>query len=387
MAVTRRQLLRRLGTGVIGVSVAPSIATAGTRTIGGASWSPPESGRPQGPISLHRNENAYGASRQAIAAVRQAALTLGQRTPNDERKQLREAIAARHRVPADHVVLSSGSSEILRSVVKLRSHGRLVAASPTSEWFATHCQGSNAEIVTVPLTHVYEHDLEAMLARIGSGPALVYICNPHNPTGTPTRPDALEAFVRKLPAATHVLIDEAYHHYVTPSVSYASWLDRSLDDARVIVTRSFSKIHGLAGLRIGYAVTAPETARRLRITELEDSMNVVSATAALAALNDGEHVQTSLARNTDDRQEFFNEANARMLRVIDSQTNFVMLNCDRPAAPIVEHFRKHNVVVPQPFTGFERYIRVSLGRPDDMRTFWRVWDLMPGGGHGHGKSI
>ena len=188
--------------------------------------------------------------------------------------------------------------------------------------------------------------------------------------------------MRKLPATTRVLIDEAYHHYVTPSAGYASWLDRSPADPRVIVTRSFSKIHGLAGLRIGYAVAVPETARLLRLHELEDSVNVVSAMAALIALNDDEHVRTSLARNADDRQEFFNEANARMLRVIDSQANFVMLNSGRPAAPIVEHFRKHNVVLPRPFAGFEHYIRVSLGTPEDMRTFWRVWDLMPGGGHG-----
>lgn len=349
---------------------------------------PAESG-PRKPISLSRNENAYGASRQAIAAMRQAATTLGQGKPGDERKQLREAVAALHRVPADHIALSSGSSEVLRSAVtdQLRSRGRIAAASPTSEWFAMHCQRSTAEIVTVPLTREYEHDLDAMLTRVGSGPALVYICNPHNPTGTPTDPDDLEAFVRKLPATTNVLIDEAYHHYVTPSAGYASWLDRSQADPRVIVTRSFSKIHGLAALRIGYAVAAPEAARRLGLSELEESVSVASAAAALAALKDTEHVRASLSRNTDDRQEFFNEANARMLRVIDSQANFVMLNCDRPAAPIVEHFRRHDVVVPSPFAGFERYVRVSMSTPENMRAFWRVWDLMPGGGHGHRKSI
>jgi histidinol-phosphate aminotransferase len=111
-------------------------------------------------------------------------------------------------------------------------------------------------------------------------------------------------------------------------------------------------------------------------------VSVVSATAALAALEDDNHVRTSLDRTQNDRQEFFNEANARMLRVIDSHANFVMLNCARPAAPVVEHFKKHDVVLPRPFAGFEHYVRVSLGTPDDMRTFWRVWDLMPGGGHG-----
>ena len=233
------------------------------------------------------------------------------------------------------------------------------------------------------MTKTYGHDLDAMLASIGAASTLVYICNPHNPMGTTTRPQDLEAFVRRLPATTRVLMDEAYHHYITPSADYASWLDRSGPaDPRVIVTRSFSKIHGLAGLRIGYAIAAPETSRVLRLRELDDSVSVVSARAALIALNDDEHVRTSMARTADDRQEFFNEANARMLRVIDSQTNFVMLNSGRPAAPTVQHLRKHNILVPPPFAGFEHYIRVSLGTPEDMRAFWRVWDLMPGGGHG-----
>ena len=126
----------------------------------------------------------------------------------------------------------------------------------------------------------------------------------------------------------------------------------------------------------------PETLRLLRLDELEDGVSVVSAMAARIALDDAEHVRTSLARNEDARQEFFNEANARMVRVIDSRTNFVMVNSGRPAAPVVEHFRKHNVVLPLPFAGFEHYIRVSLGTSEDMRAFWRIWDLMPGGGHG-----
>ena len=368
----------------MGAAVAPSMAGAVSPTVAGASWLPEETRALGGAIRLHRNENPHGASRQVIAAMRQAALTLADRYSTEETEQLRTAVAARHRVPADHVVVGCGSSEILRAAANmhLQSGGKLVAASPTFEWFTKHPQRSGTEIVTVPLAKDYAHDLDAMLARSGPGPTLVYICNPNNPTGTLTQPKDLEAFVRTLPATTCVLIDEAYHHYVSPTADYASWLDRSPVDPRVIVTRSFSKIHGLAGLRIGYAVAVPETARLLRLHELEESVNVVSARAALIALADDEHVRTSMARNADYRQEFFNEANARMLRVIDSKTNFVMVNSGRPAAPIVEHFRKHNLVLPLPFAGFEHYIRVSLGTPEDMRAFWRVWDLMPGGGHG-----
>jgi histidinol-phosphate aminotransferase len=174
-----------------------------------------------------------------------------------------------------------------------------------------------------------------------------------------------------------VLVDEAYHHYVGDSADYASFIDRRVDDSRVIVTRSFSKIYGLAGLRVGYAVAAAHTAGVLAPRTLSDGVNVVAARAAAAALDDTEYVRTSVNRNTDDRQEFFNQATARMLRP-DSVTNFVMLDTGRGAVEVVEHFRNHGILVSGPFQGFDQNIRVSLGTPRDMREFWRVWDLIIG---------
>jgi histidinol-phosphate aminotransferase len=124
-------------------------------------------------------------------------------------------------------------------------------------------------------------------------------------------------------------------------------------------------------------VAAPQTAALLANSGLPDNLNGVAALAAVAALDDTEHVRTSARRNTDDRQEFCNQANARMLRTIDSHANFVMLNTWRPAVEIVEHFKKNGVMVAGPFPPFDKYIRVSLGAPAELREFWRVWDLLP----------
>ena len=374
MALTRRKLLRGLGTGIVGAA-APSLTDA--------SWPTAQEHGSRVPIRLHRNENPYGPSRDVINAMHKASLTAAHRYPDVETDRLRRAIADRHKVTTDRVVLGCGSIEILRAAAQsfLESRGRLVVASPTFDWFARYSQHPGTEVVRVPLTKDYSHDLDAMLARGGASASLVYICNPNNPTGTLTRRQDLEAFVRKLPATTRVLIDEAYHHYVGPSADYASFLDRPLADPRVIVTRTFSKIFGLAGLRLGYAIAAPETARLLRLHQLPDNVSVVAAKAALVALRDDEHIRISLARNADDRQEFYNEANARMLRAIDSHTNFVLVNTGHPASRVIEHFRTHNIALPQPFPGFDKHIRVSLGTPEDMRAFWRIWDLMPGGGH------
>ena len=229
----------------------------------------------------------------------------------------------------------------------------------------------------MPLRANYSHDLDAMLARTDATTGLAYICNPNNPTGTLTRRRDLEAFIGKLPPSAYLLIDESHHHYAGESSDYVSFIDRPVNNPRVFVARSFSTVYGLAGLRVGYAICAPETARLLRAAQLADSVNVGAADAALVALGDMDHVRTCVQRNTDDRQEFYNQANARMVRVIDSQTNFVMVNTGVPAAQVVEHFKRHDVLVTGPVTDFETHIRVSLGTPDEMRRFWSVWDRMP----------
>jgi histidinol-phosphate aminotransferase len=192
-----------------------------------------------------------------------------------------------------------------------------------------------------------------------------------------TRRPELEAFLRRLPASTYVLIDEAYHHYVGESADYASFIDRPVDDPRLIVTRTFSNVCGLAGARVGYAVAAPQTARLLTSGGLFGDVNAIAAAGAIAALDDEDHARLNVQRNADNRQEFFNQANARMLRPIDSQTNFVMLDTERPAVDMVEHFRINDVLVSGSFPVYDTHIRVSLGTPADMREFWRVWDLLP----------
>ena len=189
----------------------------------------------------------------------------------------------------------------------------------------------------------------------------------------------VESFIGKLPADVMILIDEAYHHFVSTTSSYRSFLDYPLDDPRVIVARTFSKIYGLAGLRIGYSVSSREVASHLSALRLPDGVTIVSVKAAIAALEDTAYLQMAAKRNANDRQEFMNQVNARMLRAIDSHANFVLLNPLRPVSDVLLHLEKYDVHVAPPIPAMERYIRVSLGAPSEMREFWRVWDLMPAG--------
>jgi histidinol-phosphate aminotransferase len=254
---------------------------------------------------------------------------------------------------------------------------KLVQAVPTFPALGKLAQSAGVEVTDIPLNKRYEHDLGTMLERARSLSGLVYIANPNNPTGTITPRKDIEAFVGKLPSNVTVLIDEAYHHYASPSASYESFLDRPIGDPRVIVCRTFSKIYGLAGMRIGYAVATPEISKRLATGFPSWSVSVVSARAAIAALDDVDYVRLGVKRNTDDRQEFMNQVNARMLRAIDSQTNFVMVNPMRAPDEVIEHLKKNNILIGPKYAVLEKYIRVSLGTPSEMQAFWRAWDLMP----------
>jgi histidinol-phosphate aminotransferase len=377
MGISRRTLIRRIGSGVVAGLAVPSLH--GRAGAASASDDGSTVVARLGPVRLHRNENPYGPSPGVARALRESSLEVTARYPEVLEQALREKLAALHAVAADQIVLGCGSAEVLRLAATAFAgpHRKLLLAQPTFELIAHCARQAGAEIAGVPLRANHAHDLATMLSLADAGTGLVYICNPNSPTGSLTNRRDLEAFMARLPAGTHVVIDEAYHHYVGGAPEYASFLDAPIADERLIVTRSFSGIYGLAGARVGYAVAAAPTARLLERGRLADDVNGLAALAAIAALDDQEHVRMSARRNMDERQEFCNQANARMLRTIDSHASFVMLNTGRPAAEIIAHFRANAVLVGGPYEAFQKHVRVSVGTPAEMREFWRVWDLLP----------
>lgn len=181
-----------------------------------------------------------------------------------------------------------------------------------------YARAADSDVISVRLTPASVHDLDRMLAHAVASTTLVYICNPNNPNASLTPRRDLGNFISKLPASTSVVIDEAYHHYAGQSGMYASFIDRPLDDERVIVARAFSKVYGLAGLRIGYAVASPKLVQQMRKFATEDNINAVATQAAASALDDMDGVNDFVQRNTDDRQEFLNQAMARRLKPVDA---------------------------------------------------------------------
>ncbi len=381
MLISRRNLFQGFAAAAVTGATAKSVAGAPVGIAVGEKL--PALGTvasPVGPILLDHNENAYGPSEKVREALAEAP-SAGNRYPREEYDLLMRDLAALHSVKEDHVLLGCGSSEILRMAATALTGARkgLVQALPTYATLGKFARSLGAEVTEVPLTHLFEHDLNTMLKRVGDGNAsgLVYICNPNNPSATLTLRKDIDAFIRKLPPAVSVLIDEAYSHFVNPHGDYTSFLDRPIDDPRVIVCRTFSKVYGLAGMRIGYAVGAPEALKRLQPGQLRYGISRISAKAAIAALGDADYVRTAIKRNADDRQEFMNQTNIRMLRAVNSHANFALLDPMRPAVMVLDHLKHNNVLVAPPFPSMEQYIRVSFGIPEEMREFWRVMDLLP----------
>jgi histidinol-phosphate aminotransferase len=329
-------------------------------------------------IRLNNNENAYGPSPKVEEVIRSSSASAN-RYPFRESRWLLEKIAGVNHVKPEQVLLGCGSTEILRmaAFAFLSGGKQLIQASPTFEAIEHYARSAGSEVVSVRLTPAFAHDLDGMLAHASASTTLVYICNPNNPTASLTPRKDIEAFIRKLPASTSVIIDEAYHQYAGRSGMYASFIDRPLEDERVIVTRTFSKVYGLAGLRLGYAVASPKVIVRMQKFATEANINAIVTQAAATALDDVDATDDFIQRNANDRQEFFNQAMARAVKPIDSHANFVMMNTFHPAEEVIEHFRKNNILIGRHFPLLDTHVRVSLGRPEEMLAFWRVWDMLP----------
>jgi histidinol-phosphate aminotransferase len=377
MRIYRRDLLQQLGMALMSTGFLPAVEETSkfrVRPAAGVAG-------PAKPIRLDRNESPYGPCEKANEAMRHA-MGVANRYPGKDLDDLRAAISTLNNVKPEQITLGCGSVDILRIAAEtfLGSGKSLVMARPTFGAIASFARASGTEIRAVPLTNRYAHDLDAMIGHTDASTGLIYICNPNNPTGSLTPKAELESFLAKVPRSASVLIDEAYYDFVPPTSNFTTWVGRAASDPGLIITRTLSKVYGMAGLRMGYAVASPEMSKRLAERRLPMGVNILASQAAIAAIQDQAYVRKILAHVADDRQEFYNQANARMLRSLDSVTNFVMLKTTRLGTEVAELLKAKGIFVASGFPGFDSYIRVSLGLPHEMKEFWRLWDaIMPHG--------
>lgn len=320
-------------------------------------------------ILINSNENPYGPSPHAIAAIT-GSEAVACRYPDDLYGRAINSIAQLHHVGRENVILGCGSTEILRvcDASFVGSDKQLVVAEPTFEAVTYYAKVSRASAVKVPLTSDFRHDLPAMARACANGAGLVYVCNPNNPTATINTRTEFADFLAQVPASVYVLVDEAYFHFVEDP-GYSSVVDMIPQHANLIVTRTFSKVYGMAGMRLGYAIAQKQTIDAMHPEILFDNGNAAVLSAAVASIADPEIVPRNKKRLNDTRKWVTAELAKSGYRVIPSQANFFMVDTGGDVAPVIKAFHDRKIIVGRKFPSMGNWLRVSVGKPEEMQKF------------------
>jgi histidinol-phosphate aminotransferase len=321
---------------------------------------------------LASNESPVEPFPEVVEAVARAANGLN-RYPDSACHDLTRAIAEHHAVTPESVWVGAGSSEILRcTALSVGGPGTsAVFAEPSFVMYMISTLVAGSEPVTVPLTASWDHDLDRMLAAIREDTTLVYVCNPNNPTGGIRSGDDIRAFIAAVPDTVTVIVDEAYAEYVTDP-SYASMLEVAVATGNVMVARTFSKIYGLAGLRVGYGVASPDLIERLRITQAPFTVNGPAQVAAIEALRHQDTVAERSVVNAIGREALARGLEQRGFEVLPSQANFVYFEPDGDARSLGDALLREGEIVRVLGNG----IRVTVGTDGEIARFLAAIDVV-----------
>lgn len=318
-----------------------------------------------GDIRLSSNENPLGispAARQAIIDALPESNRYGGR-----RGEVVEALANYLDVKPENITLGFGSTEILQICTQAFQgpNAPLIAAEPTFEDVMDYQDTMPFEVKTFPLTADLQHDVGRMREEAKKRPSVVYFCNPNNPTGTVTASADIDAWIAEAPETTTFLMDEAYLEYVEDDRYWDTlkWIEQK---PNVVVIRTFSKIFGMAGLRLGYAVTHPTTARRLNEHAVQNSPNVLAGAAAVASLQDEGIVGRSVAVNEEAKGIVHQTLDELDLEYLPTNTNFIMHRINGDLQTYRDRMADAGLLVGRPFPPMLDHNRLSFGLPDEM---------------------
>jgi histidinol-phosphate aminotransferase len=311
-------------------------------------------------VKLASNENPLGPSPRALEAARRV-LTDSHRYPDGAAYTLRAKLAEKHGVGMNEILLGCGSNELLDLAVRTfcTPEHHIVFAEPAFVVYRITALASGVPFTAVPLTAGLVHDLPAMAAAVTPQTRVMFVANPNNPTGTHAGRAAVEKLLREVPPEVIIVMDEAYFEYADAPDYPDSLALRGLRE-RLIVCRTFSKIYGLAAFRVGYAVGQPAVIDYMNRVRAPFNVSTLAQAAALAALDDQDHVHTARALNQKERTRMSEALTARGLAVAPSQANFVLVDLKRPARAVYDALLKKGVIV-RPFASLPTSLRVTVG--------------------------
>lgn len=316
-------------------------------------------------VKLASNENPLGPSPRAVEAAK-LALEQANRYPDGGAHALREVLAQRTGVSMDEIFVALGSSEIidLAARVILRAGLQGLTSHGSYAPFSVAIRASGAELVRVPQKN-YSFDLKAMADAVTPKTAVIYIANPNNPTGTAFREEELEDFLASVPEGILVVLDEAYIHYA-PSLNRRKSEAIFRERKNLLILRTFSKVYGLAGMRIGFAIGQPALISAMNRLKTPFNTSGVAQAAALAAIDDLEHVERCIASNATERKRLTEGLLKIGLQPVPSETNFIFMEVGPDAKEISNELLQLGVIVrPLAWMGFPEAIRISVGTTDE----------------------
>lgn len=318
-------------------------------------------------IKLASNENPLGPSKKALAAIQSALPSLAL-YPDGNGFNLKKALAEKYAVETSQITLGNGSNELLELVARafLTPELEVVFSQYAFAVYPLVTQAIGATAVIAPALN-YGHDLNAMRQRITEKTRLVFIANPNNPTGTLLDFADLDNFIGSLPATCICVLDEAYYEFIDNGVDTVNWLKKY---PNLLITRTFSKAYGLAGLRVGYGLSSQALADVLNRVRQPFNNNTLALVAAEAALADIEHLDNTIATNASGRQYLGEGFDQLGLEWLSSAGNFMLVNLNRSALPIYESLLRRGVIV-RPVGVYElpNHLRITIGTFDENRLF------------------
>jgi histidinol-phosphate aminotransferase len=362
MDLSRRELLA--ASALLLARPTGALATAPTQGAGSMVGSPPGAGA----IILCWNENPYGPSPAARAVISNA-IPVSCRHPDEENKLLLDALAAHEAVPADHLVTGTGSGELLRALGLLvgRDGGEIIAALPTYSELPDYAKGAGASLKFVPVDKELKHDLNAMRAAVTERTRAVYVCNPNNPTGTVVSRESLRAFIDAVPDRVTTIVDEAYMDFADIQ-GVGSVSDLTAGGKRVVVLRTFSKIHGMAGIRMGYAISRPDIIKSVAAVTMT-TPNIFAVRAARASLGDKGFLTDTRRRILASRRKITTKLTGLGLRYAVPQGNFVFFDTGMPLARFTDLMKARNILVGRPFPPYDTWCRITIGTEPEVAAF------------------
>lgn len=324
---------------------------------------------------LSSNENPFGPSEKALEAMTYAfKYSMRYGYPDNN---VQQRIADAHGVPRDHVLMGAGSGEILDVVglTWLAHDKKVVGVEPSYGSVYSHATGIDAETILLPLEPNYRQNIERMVEatnRNARDVGFVYLCNPNNPTGVTVTADEIAYLLDNIPEDIPVLIDEAYHHFVEDP-AYEESLAYVREGRRVVIARTFSKIYGMAAMRIGFAVAPPDMIQEMRPYST-GSVNALARWGAVASMEDQPAADRMLVHNKRLREQTISDLEGLGYESVPSQTNFFMVNLRQPVAPIRRAFRQRGVAVGRDFPPMLDHLRVSVGTEEEMGRFMNAFE-------------